>query len=101
MDREIEEMIRSKRSWAEIGRQLKQDPKVIRQRVERTLRRHDLIELALSHRQNREPDGTVQAGTARPWGGEALPPGHSVTWGVITDGTCLEGQPYPYGRTEG
>jgi hypothetical protein len=26
----------------------------------------------------------------------ARPPGHPATWGLITDGTSLEGQPYPY-----
>ena len=25
-----------------------------------------------------------------------LPPGHPVSWQVITAGTCLEGEPYPY-----
>src|SRR4051795_6935184 len=24
-----------------------------------------------------------------------LPPGHSETWGIITNGTVLEGMPYP------
>lgn len=26
---------------------------------------------------------------------EALPPGHPTSWGVITDGTLLEGDAYP------
>jgi hypothetical protein len=26
----------------------------------------------------------------------ARPPGHPVSWGLITAGTVLEGQPYPY-----
>lgn len=32
--------------------------------------------------------------TARP-DGYPLPPGHPVTWGAITRGTCLEGSAYP------
>jgi hypothetical protein len=27
---------------------------------------------------------------------ETLPAGHERTWGAITDGTVLEGYPYPY-----
>ena|SRR6187402_3895329 len=89
MDRDIETMIRSGKSWADIGRAVGQDPTAIRQRVERTLKRHDLVELAISHRQNREPDASVRAGAPRPWGGGALPPGHPMTWGIIVAGTCL------------
>lgn len=100
MDREIEEMIRDRCSWAEIGRKLECDPRVIRQRVERTLKRHDLVEIARARREGRDADTGVQHGTPRPWGGEALPPGHSATWGAITRGTCLEGEPYPVGRTD-
>ncbi len=25
-----------------------------------------------------------------------LPPGHPVSWSLLTDGTVLEGEPYPY-----
>jgi hypothetical protein len=24
-----------------------------------------------------------------------LPPGHSLSWGLLTCGTCLDGEPYP------
>ena len=26
----------------------------------------------------------------------ALPSGHPDTWGLITEGTCIEGAPYPF-----
>lgn len=26
----------------------------------------------------------------------ALPSGHPLTWSMLTDGTALEGEPYPY-----
>jgi hypothetical protein len=26
----------------------------------------------------------------------AHPPGHPTSWGLLTDGTVLAGQPYPY-----
>lgn len=34
--------------------------------------------------------------TPTPADREPLPAGHPITWGVLTDGTVLEGAPYDY-----
>lgn len=41
------------------------------------------------------PAATVKPAT-RAMDSDPLPPGHPVSWGAITAGTWLSGQPYPY-----
>ncbi len=76
--------------WDELGRSLGLDGNLARQRVDRGLRRYDLIEIM----RIRRIEAFTRSVSATRTRTEPLPAGHPLTWGRMLAGTVLDGLPF-------